>query len=504
MKRKRFLLGVLLCTVAMFAGCSKRTSISQNQEGEPKDTLTVACQVDPDGLDPQRTSAVSSYLVTNSIYDTLIGVTPEWELVPRLAENWSMSDDGKELTFQLRQGVTFHNGRTMTAKDVQYSLERLQDAQSPKSKEYANIKEIEVVDDLHVVVKTKNLDVNLLSSFAYPWAAIVPEEAENLKANPVGTGPYRFREWVPKQYVLLERNEEYFDQKAVIPNVKFAVIPDPSSQLAGLQVGDLDVIEVSGDQIEPLRQGGKFQVQTEPMNAVQIMALNTDHPILSDVKVRQAISMAIDKDAVIEGAAWGYGDKIGSHIPVGSPDYLDTNQVLGYNPEKAKELLKEAGYENGFSITLTVPENYKIHVDTGQIIADQLEKIGIRVEIQPVEWGVWLSDVYGNKNYEMTIVAHSGRLNSYDFLSRYRSDSGDYISLKTGELDKLLDAVQQEKQETARTELYQQMQTILAEQVPAVYIHTPHKMFGVAKNVTGIHYYPIDVFDLKNVTFGGR
>lgn len=237
------------------------------------------------------------------------------------------------------------------------------------------------------------------------------------------------------------------------------------------------------------------------MNAVQILALNMDNEILANEKVRRAIAMAIDKDAIIDTAVWGYGDKVGSHLPVISPDYIDTTDIMPYDAEAAKALLAEAGYPEGFTIKLALPKSYQIHVDTGQIIADQLGKIGINVEMNIIEWGEWYSEVYSNKNYEMTVVALSGRLDSQYFLSRYKSTSGDFVSLITGEVDGLLDDAVKEPDDAKRTEIYQNIQKILAEKLPAAYIQTPHKLFGMAKDVENLQIYPVDIYEYKNVSF---
>ncbi len=332
--------------------------------------------------------------------------------------------------------------------------------------------------------------------------AIVPEEeAANLKTKPVGTGAFQLKEWVPQQHIILERNENYYGDKSKLETVKLELIPDATSLMAGLQVGDLDIIPLSGDQVETLKGNTDYSILAQPMNAVQVMSLNTDNKILSNEKVRQAMSMAINKDEIIEASSFGYGDKIGSHLPTTSPDYYDTNDVMEYNPEKAKELLKEAGYENGFDIKLTLPKNYQIHVDAGQVIADQLSKIGIRVNIEIVEWGTWVSEVYSGKKFEMTVVAHTGRLDSYAFLSRYKSDSDDYISLKTGEVDELLNKALQELDENKRKDIYKQIQVILANKLPAIYVQTPYTMLGMQNNVKGMNIFPIDIYDFKDVYF---
>ncbi len=501
---KLLLLIIAVLTIFSMTACQKKNSENTPDDNvaSAKTTLTMGYTTEPEGLDPHRTAAASTFTVTNNIYDTLVGVTSGWEIVPRLAKDWKISENGMDITFNLRDDVKFHNGRQMTAKDVEFSFKRLKDAESPRARDYENITGIEVLDDYTIKFTTATLDVNLLENFAYPWAAVVPEEAaENLKTNPVGTGAFTLKEWTPQQKIVLQRNDNYYGDKAELETVTLVLIPDATSMMAGFQVGDLDIIPLTGDQVTMVEGNSDYQVISEPMNAVQIMSLNTDNEILSNEKVRKAMAMAINKREVIDASMFGYGDPIGSHLPPTSPDYYDTNDIIEYNPEKAKELLKEAGYENGFTIKMALPKPYQMHVDAGQVIADQLSKIGIKVDIELVEWGTWLSDVYGAKNFETTVVGHTGRLDSYAFLSRYYSDSNDYISLKTGEVDELLDRVKQELDGDKRKEIYKEIQIILANKLPAIYLQTPRTMLALQKNVKGMEIFPIDFYDFKEVYF---
>ncbi len=503
MKNSKLIL-LITAVLMMFSitACANQENISEDSTANVKTDLTMGYTTEPEGLDPHRTAAASTFSVTNNIYDTLVGVTSSWEIVPRLAKEWEISENGMEITFKLRDDVKFHNGRQMTAKDVEFSFNRLKDAESPRARDYENITGIEVVDDNTIKFTSEKLDVELLKNFAYPWAAVVPEEAaDNLKANPVGTGAFTLKEWIPQQHIILQRNDNYYGDKAKLESVKLVLIPDATSMLASFQVGDLDIIPLTGDQVTMVEGNSEYKVISQPMNAVQIMSLNTDNEILANEKVRQAMAMAINKKEVIDASMFGYGDMIGSHLPPTSPDYFDTNDIMEYNPEKAKELLKEAGYENGFDIKMSLPKSYQLHVDAGQVIADQLSKIGINVNIELIEWGTWLSEVYGAKNFETTVVGHTGRLDSYAFLSRYYSDSNDYISLKTGEVDELMDRAQQELDGDKRKEIYKEIQIVLANKLPAIYLQTPRTMLALQKNVEGMEIFPIDFYDFKEVYF---
>ncbi|HBV67976.1 MAG TPA: hypothetical protein DEF04_07215 [Clostridiales bacterium] len=494
------LLIAAVLTMLSITACTNQENTPKGA-GEVKTGLTMGYTTEPEGLDPHRTAAASTFTVTNNIYDTLVGVTSDWQIVPRLATDWKLSDNGMEITFNLRDDVKFHNGRQMTANDVVFSFNRLKDAESPRARDYENIK-AEAVGDYSVKFTTEKLDVELLKNFAYPWAAVVPQEAvENLKTQPVGTGAFTLKEWIPQQHLTLKRNDDYYGDKAKLETIELVILPDVTSMMASFQTGNLDIIPLNGDQVTIVEGNQDYKVISEPMNAVQIMSLNTNNKILSDERVRRAMAMAIKKDDVIAAAMFGYGDAIGSHLPPTSPDYYDANSIIEYNPEKAKELLKEAGYENGFDIKMALPKNYQLHVDAGQVIADQLSKIGINVKIDIIEWGTWLSEVYGAKNFETTVVGHTGRLDSYAFLSRYKSDSNDYISLRSGEVDELLDRSRQELDEGKRKEIYKEIQVILANKLPAIYLETPRTMLALQKNVEGMGIFPLDFYDFKEVYF---
>lgn len=493
---KKLIVLMLLILALSITGCGK------NEEKPVEDILKIAYTTDPQGLDPQRTAAVSTFNVTGSIYETLLAITPDWEIEPRLAETYEVSPDGMEITFKLREGVLFHNGREMKAEDVKNSFERLKGEESPKAKDYANIKEINVLNDYEISFRTEKLDVELAKAFIYPWTAIVPiEEAETLKSKPVGTGAYKFKEWIPQQQVILTANENYYLEPAKIKELEFKLIPDATSQMAALQTGDIHLAEIQGNQVEVLKNDENLKIYSEPMNAVQLLALNLDNEIFKDVRVRRAIAMAINKEDINSTVVYGYGSNVGAHLPVNYPDYYDTNDVIQYNPEEAKKLLAEAGYENGLTLEMILPKNYQIHMDAGQVIADQLSKIGVNVEIKVVEWGQWLSDVYSGKQYEMTVVGLSGRLDSYYFLKRYHSQSGDFISYITGDIDALLEASTSELDPVKRKDIFKEIQVTLAENVPVVYLQTPDRIFALAKNVEGFRTYPIDIYEYKDVYF---
>jgi peptide/nickel transport system substrate-binding protein len=513
---KKFMLPTLTLTIGLtLAACGNSDDVAEDtttnesevaaETSAANQELNWALAVDPDGLDPHMTTAASTFQISNNIYDTLVKVTPEGEYVPGLAEDWELSEDGQTITFYLEEDVLFHDGSDFNADDVVYSFERLQSDSSARSADYAGLTEYSAVDDYTVEFVTDELDVNLLGKFAYPWAAIVPEGADDeLTNNPIGTGPYVLENWVPQQNLTLTKNEDYWGEPAHIQTVNFRSMPDTTSQITSMLAGELDVIGITGDLVDQFEGQDGFEIMEEPANALQLMAFNTEHEALADERVRQAITLAVDKDALIDTVWYGYGQKIGSHYPPILRGYVDHSDSLSYDPDAALELLEEAGYPNGEGLELDMylPSAYPAYVSAGQVIADYLTDIGITVNIQNVEWAVWLSDIYTARNYDLTVTGHTGRLDPYSLLARYHTDSPEnYMNYSNERVDELLENVQVEQDEAAREEIYQEIQDILAEEVPGFYIQSPIGLRVKKDNLEGLETYPIDIIELKDIQF---
>lgn len=504
--KKLISIGLSTLLLAGLAACSSSTP-SESETAAPsaaaeKNELVMALAVDPDGLDPQRTTAASTFQITNNIYEPLLTVTDQGELTGALADSWEVSEDGLTLTFTLRENAQFSNGNPCDAEAVIASFQRLKAEDSPRAADYANIVSMEAADERTVVFTTETLDVAALSSFAYPWAAIVDVTvADTLTNQPVGTGPYTLNQWIPQQSLSLIRNETY-PGTVNIDNIEFRMMPDAASQISAFQNGELDIISVSGDQVAAFENNPDYNVIQAPANSLQLMAMNLDNEALADVRVRQAINYAVDKDALIETVWWGYGQKIGSHYPTVLKEYVDHSEDYTYDPDRARELLNEAGYGDGLTLQMYLPQNYTAYVNAGQVIADQLEQVGIHCEITIVEWATWLSDVYTNRQYDLTVVGHTGRLDPYVLLARYDSQSGEnYFNYSNPEVDQLLSDYQSEQDEAVRTQIVQQIQAILAEEVPALYIQDPISLYVTQSDVEGFTTYPIDIYEMKNVRF---
>lgn len=465
-------------------------------------SLRIAIQNDVDGLDPQRTVSASTFSVTNNIFDTLIGTDPKGNLTPRLSTKWTASPDAKNWTFQLRDDVLFQNGRKMTADDVEFSIKRLMEKGSPRAKDYSMIEQIKIDSPTQITFKLKNPYAPFASSLAMPWTAIVPKEAVGeLKTKPIGTGPFELKEWVPQQKVVLQKNNNYYlKDQPYLDIVEFQVMPDTAAQMINLKSGQIDVASISGEQAEEVKKDSRLKLYAKPSNSVQVLAMNNDVTPLNDVRVRQAINMAISKDAVITGSNWGYGDKIGSHMSPVDPYYVDENNVWKHDIAKAKQLLEEAGYSQGFDITLSLPQPYAMHVKAGEIVADQLKQIGIRVKLETVDWGKWLKEIYFGRKYQMTIISHTGRLDPDAMLNRYASDGKEnYMNYKNSQVDAWLKQGILMADKAGRQKIYASVQEQLAKDVPAIYLQAPQTLLAINQKVQGFESYPIDIYELKNV-----
>jgi len=459
--------------------------------------INYAMANDVDGLDPQATVSASTFLVTDNIFETLVAVDPAGELVPQLATKWTASEDELTWTFTLRSDVTFHDGSVFNADSVINSFAKLQNETSPRSKDYANMISTTKSSDNEVVITLAKKDAPFISTLANPWAAIV----KNVDGQLYGTGPFKLVTYEPQQYIQLTKNEKYYEEgKPYLDGAKFTIVENETALLAGLQAGTVDVGSISGAQLAQVESVKTLKTQGSVQNSIQLMAMNTTVEPLNKVKVRQAISMAVNKKDIIDGVSWGFGTVMGSHLPHLSSYYVDTTAMLPNDVEKAKALLAEAGYPDGFTITMKLPEGYTYHVNAGQMIADQLSQIGITVKIEIVEWGIWLSDVYTGRKYELTVISHTGRLDPNAFLSRYHSTSSEnYFNYNNPEVDAALEEGAVVSNIEERQKIYTKIQKTLATEVPAVYIQSMENILALNKSVNNLQSYPIGIIHLKEV-----
>jgi peptide/nickel transport system substrate-binding protein len=389
------------------------TSLAYAQKPVYGGSLVVAQGVEPPGLDPSTNpSTAIPRVVYSNILEGLVKIDRSGKIAPALAK-YKISKDGKEYTFSLKKDVKFHDGKPFDAEDVKFTFERLMDPKTAivHPEYYKDIDSVQAVDSHTIKIKLKNVSSMFLFNLARGDSIIVSKQSvDKLKTDPIGTGPFKFVEWVRGDHITLVRFDEYHKKGiAYLEKVTFKFIGDPSAQIASLKAGDIDVIayDVSPENALLLEKDPRFKVFNGYTTTEVILSTNNSRKPFTDVKVRRAMAYAIDRNALIKGAMSGYGIPIGSHMDPGNPYYVDLTSTYPYNPEKAKQLLAEAGYPNGFEAVIKLPERFAYTKRTGEIITDMFSQIGIKLKIELVEWGQWLDRVFRNADFDLTVIGHA-------------------------------------------------------------------------------------------------
>lgn len=394
---------------ALFSVLALTASLGMAQA---KTDIIVGLQLEPPHLDPTSAAAgaIDSVLYAN-VFEGLTRFAADGTVVPGLAESWTISEDGLTYTFKLRPGVKFHDGTDMTAEDVKFSLDRAraEDSQNAQKALYTGIADVTVVDPTTVTLTLAAPNGSMLFNLAWGDAVIVaPESIDNIKQTPIGTGAFRFETWVQGDRVDLVKNADYWGTPAKLDKVTFKFISDPTAAFAAMMAEDIDAFAgfPAPENLPQFAADPRFQVLVGSTEGETILAMNNKLPPFDNIKVRQAVSHAIDRQAIIDGAMFGYGTPIGTHFAPHNPDYLDLTAQSAFDPEKAKALLAEAGFADGFTTTLKLPPPSYARRG-GEIIAAQLREVGIQTEITNLEWAQWLEEVFRGKNFGLTIISHT-------------------------------------------------------------------------------------------------
>ncbi|SMX37718.1 ABC transporter substrate-binding protein [Maliponia aquimaris] len=374
--------------------------------------LTIALQLEPPHLDPTSAAAgaIDSVLYSN-VFEGLTRFTETGAIVPGLAQSWDISEDGLSYTFTLAPGVTFHDGTSFDAEDVKFSLDRAraEDSTNAQKALYEGITEVTVVDPLTVRLTLDLPDGNLLFNLAWGDAVIVsPESIEAIKSAPVGTGPFRFSEWKQGDSITLVRNESYWGAAPSLTEATFKFISDPTAAFAAMMAQDIDAFAgfPAPENLPLFDADPRFQVLRGTSEGETILAMNNKQPPFDNPMVREAVGHAINRQAIIDGAMYGLGTPIGTHFAPHNPDYVDLTGLTPYDPDRARMLLVDAGYAEGFTTTLKLPPPSYARRG-GEIIAAQLRDVGIQTEITNLEWAQWLEEVFKGKDFGLTIVSHT-------------------------------------------------------------------------------------------------
>ena len=439
-----------------------------------KDSAVLAMTLEPTGLDPTAgaASAIAEITLYN-VYETLTKIGSDSRVTPLLAESWEASADLKTWTFKLKGGLKFHNGEPFSSANVKFSFERAvaKDSVNKDKAVFNNIERIDTPDASTVVLNLKNGNPDLLFQLGQGTAIMVePRSVATNNTQPVGTGPYRLEAWSKGSSVTLTRWDGWRAAKDVkLRRVTMRFISDPAAQVAALLSGDVDLFpRVSAARsLKQFEGNKKYQVLIGGSRAKTIVAINHKRKPLDDVRVRRAIAAAIDRKAVIEGAADGFGVPIGSFYVPGAPGYVDTTGINAFDQAKARALLHQAGITPPLELTLKLPPTPYAR-QGGEVVAAQLAKVGIHAKIENIEWAQWMSGVYGQKAYDLTIIAHVEPL---DFGNFARPNY--YWNYESAEFNALWAKVNATIKPDERNKLMADAQRLVANDAVAVYLYQP-------------------------------
>ena len=472
-------------------------------EPAQRDQLVLGMPLEPPHLDPTAGAAAAiDEVVYANLFEGLTRIDENGAVQPGLAESWTISDDGLTYRFKLRERVKFHDGSAMDSADVKFSLDRAraQDSTNAQKALFDSIASVEAPDAGAVIVQLSRPEGLFLWNMGWGDAVIVaPEWADTNKANPVGTGPFRFVEWKKADSVRLAAWDGYWGPAPALKSVTFKFVSDPSAQVAGLMAGDIDAIPNVGapESLERFKTDPDFEVRVGNTEGETILAMNHRRETLADVRVRRAISLAIDRQAIIDGAMFGYGTPIGTHFAPHHEAYTDLTALYAHDPEKAKELLAEAGYAQGFTAVMKLPPPSYARRG-GEIIAAQLAAVGIEVEIVPVEWAQWLKEVFkGDFDFDFTIVSHTEPLD----IGIYARDDY-YFGYRSDEFNAVMDELKGTAGEAARKALYGKAQQIIADDAVNGYLFQLARTGVQRKGLKGLwRNAPVQANDVTGVTW---
>ncbi|ATP40014.1 DNA-binding protein [Solibacillus sp. R5-41] len=520
MKIKRSWLLLLLTVVIslVISACSsgddgKDTATEGDKEGDVKPVSDVPQEIvvrvndDPDFLDPHKATASISYQMILNIFEGLMAPETDGSLKEGIAESYEIAEDGLTYTFKIRQGVKFHNGDDLTVEDIQYSFDRLMGKSGGEkmSNNFDNVASTTAPDANTFVITLKEANSNFLYSLTARQSAIIPKSNDGKhNENPIGTGPFAYVKYSPGTNLELTKNENYWKEGLpYLDKVTFTFQSDDQAAIMSLMANEVDLTSVPWQRVSEVE--GSHALSHQNNNSSLIVTFNETKAPFDNVKVRQAMNYAISKSDIMESVFAGYAVELGSNMSPAMGDFQKTGLEKMYAPdvEKAKALLAEAGYPDGFKTKITVSSHNGMYSNIAQIVVANLKEIGVDVEIEVVEWGIWLDRVYFGRDYQMTTIDLTGRASAFEILNDYIStnDGENFFLFKDAEYDKIMADVLKETDQAKQIEYYQRAQEILAEQAAAVYIADYQIVWGSDKQVTGLKSYPFWFHDMSEVKF---
>ena len=521
-KRALLLLAALAMLAVSLYGCTGDTpltpsagvsdsgsepSAAQSGELPNGNSVTVGIAQDLDNLDPQLAKTAGIREVLFNIFEGLVKASPDGSIIPAVASDYEISEDAKTYTFTLREGVTFHNGEPVTAEDVVYSLERCAGSENdgtPLVSAFSNVSKIEADGQGRVVVELAEPSLEFLNSMT---AAIIPKDSgPTITETMTGTGPFRFVSYAAQDNLVMEKFDGYWnkDKAARLDKVTFKIIADDNALVIGLKGGTLDMVIHLPNTLES-QVKDQFTVHQDTMKLVQALYLNNAVEPFSNELVRQAMYYAIDVDEIIEFVCGGAGVATGTSMYPAQGKYFLPELAENYaqDLEKARALLAQAGYPDGFEMHITVPSNYAQHVDTAQVIAEQLKQVNITAVVDLVEWGVWYQDAYRGRQYESTVCGIAAEdMTAREMLVRYMSDNRkNFIGFQDAEYDQVMAQAMASTDDGEQTRLYKRAEEILNERAASLWIQDACDLVVMNPALEGFTFYKTYVLDMSTIGY---
>ena len=465
-----------------------------------QDSITLGMVLEPPNLDPTGGAAAAiDEVVYANLFEGLTRFGPDGSVLPALATSWEVSEDGTVYTFHLAEGVTFHDGTTFDAEDVVFSLDRAraEDSTNAQKALFAGIASIEATDPATVTVTLSEPNGNFPFNMAWGDAVIVaPESVDAAATAPVGTGPFMFGEWVQGDHVTLTRYDGYWGPAPALASATFKFISDPNAAFAAMMAGDVDAFPnfPAPETLGQFEGDPRFSVIVGSTEGETILAMNNKQPPLDDIRVREAITHAINRQDIIDGAMFGYGTPIGTHFAPHNPDYVDLTALSAYDPEKSKALIAEVGPVGPLRLMLPPPTYAR---RGGEIIAAQLREVGIETEITNLEWAQWLEQVFKGKDFDLTIVSHTepADINIY-------ANPDYYFQYDNPEFQALIADLAVTSDPAMRSELNHKAETMIAEDFVNAYLFQLAKTGVANAKIQGLwENSPTQANDLTGVSW---
>jgi peptide/nickel transport system substrate-binding protein len=503
-----------LIRIAMLIVMALAVTVVPALAQDGNNTLVMARSADATGLDPHTQTAFASFRLLELIYEPLVNLDADLNIVPALAESWEFSEDATTLTVNLRSGVTFHDGSDLTSADVKASFERIlnEETGAAARANFTSIESIDTPDDLTVVFNLNTADVPLLAAMASVNAAIVSEEAVasgDFTSGAIGTGPFILDNWTPEETTTLSANADWWGEGPFVDGIDIRIIPDESSILAALRAGEIDFAILNDPLIATLLIDDQtVTLNRAPSIAYHVFQLNPSRAPMDKLEVRQAMSCAIDRQEVLDTASLGYGEVTG---PLTIPAFkLPLEEYACYEKDldRARELLAAAGEEDGFTIqVIAANAEPPTALSEAQNIQAQLAEIGITVEIEPLELSVYV-DRWLAGDFDAAVALNGGRPDPYTMYARYWTSEGNLQGV-TNYIDDTLDTLMAEgRAETdpqARFDIFADFQRHLVEVAPWIWLYTDYEYTAQQPYVTGFIPMPTDsLYSFSQVQLEGK